>query len=421
MTYPTNLTDDTDQLGLLASWMNQMGADMNGLVAANLDGRLDVIEPAYAAHAASHTAHGITDTVALNYLNRHGIRANADWIADMRTLRTAAATRLVNGVCWGASVEEGYGATNRVTGGFIGLSTTAMQAIMGDGGSGFISVLGAPVFSSGGVGNGIVTTTGSWTPFVGGLAGAMLFTTTVNATITFTVRGTSIRVWYAPFSGGGTITVTIDGVAQAPFATNATSTVTHRDFTAAAGTHTVIVKNDQANGAWVYGVEGRNATGYVMHNLAHWGQSSPMGNAVAWPGAGGTETSVKWSINSFAPDLYINAMGGNDVVAGTSLANFQANANILDLFARIANPNVLGMYVTDHIGENDVFAGYHAYADIARLMCETKGLAWYNAWSYGHANAPWMINNGYLLAANVHPTDAGCVWQAAPVTALLSA
>lgn len=190
--------------------------------------------------------------------------------------RNLSTSRLVRIAWWGASTGVGERASNQDTKGFRGLVDARLRSLLGDGGSGF---MGGNMLVTGTAGSGPVTTTGTWTQeeTEGGVTKRSMRPTTPatpGATITFPgVRGRFIDVFFKSNTGWGSWTWTIAGVSQTALNMNQAAAI--RTVTVDMGTSAsrTVVFTQNGDGR-LYGVRGRNATGYIGENLCVPGQKT---------------------------------------------------------------------------------------------------------------------------------------------------
>lgn len=110
----------------------------------------------------------------------------------------------------GDSFTRGAGATNPETGGWPVLLQTALQTLLGNGGSGFYGVPGSAVTLSENFNK--MSFTGSWATL--GQAGPnnnSRYAYSNGATASLTLTGDTLRVLYTEFNNSGQFTVTVDG------------------------------------------------------------------------------------------------------------------------------------------------------------------------------------------------------------------
>lgn len=140
------------------------------------------------------------------------------------------------------------------------------------------------------------------------------------------LNGTSFDVVYLPLGNGGSITVTIDGVAQTPFSTTGPQTEysTKRYTFSSAGKHDVTVAHTNGtanivlNGVIEY--NGDENSGVVFYDGSHFGWSTQTYyNALIQPGA--------WlsQVNKIKPSLIITDLHVNDYLNNVPVATMVGN------------------------------------------------------------------------------------------------
>lgn len=233
-----------------------------------------------------------------------------------------------------------------------------LQAIYGDGGSGFISAAYGPgQHNSLTAGRTVTGTPGAWNDYYQGLGpnGFALASPSAGATLTFpattpngtsVVRGTTIQVITQQYSAGGTLSVTVDGIAQAAINTNnatqAMQITTYGPF--AAGNHTVVLTSDAAVNR-VYGVRAYNSTGLIVDNYCLDGR---LANDLIAPGTtynanitatGGTYTYTVTYPNKAAQTTTALAFNANATAVTAALMALGDNTNWVSVGSPVANYN----------------------------------------------------------------------------------
>lgn len=190
---------------------------------------------------------------------------------DLLSDRKAAATgRLFRAVGFGDSLGVGYFATNFRTGGYMALIAAALQAELGDGGSGWIdSAWQSFIFLPDAGGQ--WATTGSWTDVTGGPGWITQRPTTEgnDATITAPFRGTTLDIVQRRGSGFGAWTYAIDGGAAVEVsAANSTADIHTTTVTGLDDDDHTVVITATSGSCRIAGVRGRNATGVCFDNYS---------------------------------------------------------------------------------------------------------------------------------------------------------
>jgi lysophospholipase L1-like esterase len=360
--------------------------------------------------------------------SRRGVYLPSDWggvwLPKMRAAAASGATIALVGDSIGAGLDASTYALS-----WPGRVAGALQTIYGDGGSGFYSVGRSTVY------NALwapfswrVTSTGTWTTNVGttdknGPGGARVSSTVNGSTLTFTTRGSRVRVYHligASFQG---YTVTIDGGAPSGTqATAGTAGIGFSEFTGlSTGTHTVVVTavTNGTNAVSIAGIKGYNTTGVVLDNYAVLGYYSDTMNGAG--AAFGAPAGI-WSGGTSNPaDLVIYSLGVNDVLnpqnvsEGTYLANVRAYLDVVDTTTTDL------LFVLPHIGKwelSGAVKNYHLYVSRLRGLAEAYGAGlvdlwtlYRNSWDVFNALNGWAAtgHNGLGNSGSdpVHPADTG--------------
>jgi lysophospholipase L1-like esterase len=362
-----------------------------------------------------------------------------NWNANWKAKRANAGISGAKIMAVGDSITHGYYASNLKTTSWVGRLRSSVQAVHGDGGSGMFSTSSTavvinpdPAVIAQWTANGsLATTTGTWAAqplFIG--PGITYMRATAAASVTFTVRGTDVRLWY--ITGGApraAWTYSIDGGAAVPVAGVVSATaVAFIDVTGLApGNHTVTVT--WAGGAGdvldFIGVAGENATGVVVDNLGRSGTQ-----AVQW--ATNSALTLPWSGGVSNPaDLVILGLGINDAgVPATGEAWVRDMARYLSA-VKAANQGTTDLILVMHHFGNQANPGIYAdYSARARGLASAYGAAlvdlWRmgrNSWDYWNGLGYWGngSNAGPAGTNSVHPGDAGHQYIADVITPLVLA
>lgn len=299
---------------------------------------------------------------------------------------------------------------------------TALQALYGDGGSGFLSVVNSPAgqFSSGQApGQYIVQsgTTNTWSQQVGiaGIPNGIKVTTTgaisANSHImtwpNTVVRGRFIEIYWGQSAGGtDSFNYSIDGggnVLVTP-TTGAGYGYTIVD-TGVVGAHSVALKTAAANtGFQPIGVLGRNSTGVMLNNMALWGRSmasitSPDARAVSL-----TPDAVNF------PQLALIMLGVNDSTSAETGSAFMLNTQaIADI--TIAQ-KVDAFWCIEDAGVADTTSGgnYSTFASIIGQVANMMGDSVLDLWTLDGRNPNTLLSSGYTtnIAGDIHPNALFC-------------
>jgi lysophospholipase L1-like esterase len=379
-----------------------------------------------------------------------GIYVPPGWGEFWRAKRDAAGTGQARIVVVGGSASQGFYASNPVTKSWPGLVRTALQAQHGDGGSGFMtSSLSATILQAGdadalaawqGAGA-IIGQTGTWTQggsrFGPGVC--YLYADETGDSLTFTVRGTTVKIYTV--SGGGSrpsFTYQIDGGSAVTVADSGISASNIQVTTINglfSGTHTVKVQwagtaSGTGQNLSVCGVSGENATGVLVHNLALAGaRSETYGNPAT------TALNATWNGGvDFPCDLAIYTAGPNDASSNTAGDTWAANVAkwvkaVRDTGNAVGDTDI--MIMLPHLGTHDTTNyKYQDFAARARGLAEAYGAAlvdmWTigrNSWRYWQTLGYWgtKTNPGPAGTDSVHLSDAGYQHVADVVLPILQA
>lgn len=225
-----------------------------------------------------------------------------------------------------------------------------------------------------------------------------------TATIVLTA-GTDVWLFY-PSSNAGTMTWTIDGVAQANLVPSGTNVMNNVHVSGLANTAHTVVVTGPASSNFIAGVACVSSSpGIVLHNLALGGSSASFGTQYTnW-----TDQTNALSLNpsrtgmlttlGITPDLVIIDLGGNDALHGSSVAAFAAA--LASIVAQFPNSDIMliNTWNVTPIGAA-AYAPYQAavYAQAntsnARLfdICDVIG------------NLLNGIAKGWIGPDNIHPT-----------------
>jgi lysophospholipase L1-like esterase len=375
-----------------------------------------------------------------------GVYVPAGWGKFWTAKRDAAGagSALARIVTVGGSATQGFYASNPLTTSWPGLVRTALQAQYGDGGSGFFPTsLSTTVLSSGDATalaawqaqGAIVGQTGTWSlsanRYGPGITG--VYTEQTGATMTFTVRGTTVKIYNISGGTRPSFTYSIDGgAAQTVTVPAGSAAVQVTTITGLApGTHTVVLTcGTTTTGQYltVAGVAGENTSGVIVDNLARAGAQSS-----SYATLPESALNATWNGGvSYPCDLAIYTAGpndaSNDVAPDVWLDNVAAwLRGVRDLGTAQGNTDlVIGLpHLGRHVTSN---YRYSEYASRLRGLAATYGAAvvdWWeigrNSWPYWNTLGYWGTNAGTGAAGtdSVHLSDAGFAAMAAPVISLL--
>jgi lysophospholipase L1-like esterase len=335
------------------------------------------------------------------------------WGAVWEAAVGEADTRQVVIVGWGDSITQGAYSSHYHNKSFFGQTIETLQALYGDGGSGFHSVRNCT--GVGATGATYITKTGAWTTFAQGINESLLMNNTAGlGTVVFPgVRGSTIDVWVGrddvlamsfdiDIDGGGYTTQAVVTGADA---------MVKFSFSTTPGTHTVTIRPTAAKFVQIYGVSGMNPTGVVGHNMGQAGRTSAAG-AVTTGLASGNSGTV--SVTDFDPDVVILEIGVNDFAFAVPTATYETNMERLSDLAAGAEL----VYVITHRGSltdtSNVYPDYQTVVlDVSTAYTGAVYDAWVDGerkWSVWNTLGYWGITNSATGNAGtdpVHPSDAG--------------
>ncbi|MFF1684498.1 GDSL-type esterase/lipase family protein [Streptomyces sp. NPDC058254] len=378
-----------------------------------------------------------------------GIYVPPGWGATWRAKRDAAGTAQAKIAVVGGSASQGFYASNPHTKSWPGVVRTALQSSYGDGGSGFMSSsMSSTVLSSGDAAalaawtsaGAIIGQSGAW--LQGGSKYGpgvnYLYADTTGASLTFTVRGTTAKIYTV--SGGGAraaFTYQIDGGTAVNVADSGIS-ASNIQVTTITGlsnaSHTVKVTwagtaTGTGQNLSVCGVSGENATGVIVHNLALAGaMSSTYANNAT------TALNATWNGGvDFPADLVIFTAGPNDATNNTTGDAWAANvAKYLKAVkdTGTANGSTDVMFLLPHLGTHDTTNfKYQDYATRALALAHTYNAAFVDMWTIGdnswqawNALGYWgtSAGSGAAGADSVHLSDAGFAFMANQILPILT-
>lgn len=372
--------------------------------------------------------------------SRRGIWRPQGWGTNLRA--AVQTTQPVIGLL-GDSVTRGYyasdlGPTSSNTS-WAGKLRTYLQGLYGDGGSGFhgsrdnatahanLSAYTLPV-----------TLTGTWADYLGtdGPGSQGMQCNTTGSTMTTTVRGSTVKVYYITVSSGGTMDIAVDGATAESVDTAGSNGVgIYTKSGLSTGTHQIVITKTATDTGYVFilGFSGTNDTGLIVHNFARTGGNS------AHPATNASYGGGQWAGGNLLPcDLIIYGYGVNDAASNVAIDTYTANvrrylAGVVD----IANANKPGlgnrpttpdpkngavdiMFHMPHVGKwEGASEFYPEYLTRVRGLAETFGAAvldewtiYRNSWNYFNSLSGWGQANGSPTPGatgtdSVHPSDIG--------------
>ncbi|WP_052479925.1 hypothetical protein [Streptomyces sp. NBRC 110035] len=375
-----------------------------------------------------------------------GVYVPNGWGEHWRAARDTASATPARIVTLGGSATQGMYASNPITHSWPGLVRTALQAQYGDGGSGYHTTsLSSTVLASGDAAalaawttaGAIVGQSGTWSlsanRYGPGITG--VYTDVTGSTMTFTVRGTTVKIY--TISGGTRppFTYAIDGgtaeTVTVPGGTAAVQVTTITDLTP--GTHTVVLTcGTTTTGQYltVAGAAGENASGVIVDNLARAGAGS--GSYATLP-----ESALNATWNggiNYPASLAIYTAGPNDASSDVAPDVWVDNVaawlrGVRDLgTSQGATDIILGMpHLGRHTTANYRYAEYAARLRSLAASYNAAVVDWWemgrNSWPYWSTLGYWGTNAGTGGAGtdSVHLSNAGFAAMASPVIDLLKA
>ncbi|MFJ9719963.1 hypothetical protein ACIRPQ_29225 [Streptomyces sp. NPDC101213] len=385
-----------------------------------------------------------------------------NWGANWRAKREAAKNGGGKAVvaCVGGSFTAGFYASNPETRSYVGLMRSVLQSSVGDGGSGFRSVAMSPTvitsasdataLNQWALQGNIVTVTGTWVDSTNrwGPGGALIYSQTAdNGTLTFKVRGSSIKIYAAGGNSSvtyGPFTYSVDGGAAVTVpAVTGTNYVRVVDAGSSfsSGEHTVVITSGSNGTTYtgIMGVAGENPTGAVINNFARPGALAHTYGDIThptWSDPADPKHRALWNGGaSYPADLVIYSLGVHDAAAvngdGSSNATtgelyqarvqkflwglrdsgtLQGSTDILILMPHIGNAERISMRYSDYMTR--LLGTAHAY-NIAFVDVWTLGR---NSWNYFNSLGYWgsAATPGAIGTDSVHASDTGfqAVWEA---------
>lgn len=293
---------------------------------------------------------------------------------------------------------------------------TALQALYGDGGSGFLSVVNSPAGQFSGaqaVGQYITQggTVNTWSQQIGIAAVPNGCTVTTTGAIAAgshimtwpntVLRGRFLDIYYGKLGTATSFNYSVDGggnVLVTPAIGAGYGYVTVD--TGVAGPHSVVCTTAAADSGMVMcGVSGRNSTGVLLHNMALWGRS------VASIGAADARivSLVPDAIN--APALALYMLGINDTTSAEALSAFFANSEVLLDASNAQNCDSFVVCENGGTGDN----GKHtSFTQVLRTVANEYNASQLDLWQYGGRDPAWLANNNLTPVGDFHPNPAFC-------------
>ncbi|MFD8839868.1 hypothetical protein [Streptomyces griseofuscus] len=371
-----------------------------------------------------------------------GLYVRPGWGQFWRPARDAAGTSggKATVAVVGGSSAVGFYSSNLVTKNWPALLGASLQTTYGDGGSGYASSM----FSANGIagqdsaaisawttaGN-LVAQTGTWAigGFQIGPGWGYLYASTSSASLTWTVRGTSVTIYTLGADGSRpNWTYSIDGATAVTVTDSATTglAVLKKTITGlSAGTHTVKVTHAGSAGQYlsVCGVSAENAAGVTLNNFGRKNLTadqyiSPL--RLGWNGG-----------PNYPADLVVYAVSAEDVTNGLSADTWESNvrqhlAYIRDGGTAAGTTDLV--IVLPHIGTVDNAARFQDFTDRAHNLAVAFEAALIDLWSLGRNSWNYWNNLGYWAnpaspgtagTDTHHMSDAGHAYVASVINGLL--
>ncbi|MGW4446443.1 hypothetical protein [Streptomyces sp. NPDC004682] len=373
-----------------------------------------------------------------------GVQVPRQWGEFWRPARARAkaGTGKANIAVIGGSTAVGLYSSNLVSKSWPGVLASSLQAVNGDGGSGFVSSL----FSANGVqGNdaaainqwnasgGLASQTGTWA--IGGYpvgpGWGYLYTSTNGSSMTWTVRGTSVTIYTLGGDGNrAPWTYSIDGGTAVAVTDSTTTGLTVLKTTVSglsAGSHTVKVTHNGTAGKYLSlcGVSAENASGVVVNNFgkknANSSQYLPSGK-VGWNGG-----------SSYPADLLIYCVSVQDVIDGVAVDTWASQVRqhltqVKDGGGSMGATDVV--FVLPHVGLADAQGfRFQDFADRTYALANTFEAAVVDFWNLGRNSWNFFNSLGYwgnptapgtAGTDDVLLSDAGHTYIAGVLTSLLN-
>lgn len=288
----------------------------------------------------------------------------------------------------GDSVDAGYFASLKSKT-WAGLMKTSLQAIGGDGGSGYISTERAQAVTSGVASfTNKLAVTGTWADGgapKAGPGGCAITSTTNGSTATFPVRGSTVTIFSFRYTGFGDFTYAIDGGSPVTVSCAGAYDITKTTITGlSTGDHSVVITKSGTSPVSILGVSGENASGVVMNNFSLSSTKTEFWNNANAPVG---YTSGRWSGGDLYPsDLAIYGALVNDaqnqVAVDTLITNIEAYLYYVVGNGATNHGATDLLFVIKHIGKWDYSVRkYHTYVTAVKALGEQYGAAVIDLWT----------------------------------------
>jgi lysophospholipase L1-like esterase len=340
-------------------------------------------------------------------------------LATFRTALTSRASSPVDILCIGDSLTEGIGATTRANRWVEKLrdQLRARYPTAGvAGGEGFIA---ASTWTNS-IPSWGWTYVGNWTQsgaYGYGQRNVLLQSGPTPGSMTRTVSGTSIRVYYTRYTGGGGFSVYLDGSGTPALTVDTTVGATGVDDGGRSsliplgtrGSHTVKIEwSTGANGqpSYIGGImvyDQDETSGIRLTEAGHSSSASSYWDQTLNSAIG----SMTANITATDPDLVIIELGGNDMFQSRVPADFKASMVNIISQVRTAKPSVAILVLMMYEIVGSYAYPWSDYAGKAReLVAGDTGLALLDLGAYLPTTA--TTNSPYgLLYDGLHPSDVG--------------
>lgn len=375
---------------------------------------------------------------------RKGVSVPQGWDDTWRWALGQTATRLALIGIFGDSIGRGYSASTMANTWWKKL-IVALQALHGDGGTGFFSSEMSTAFALAPVNAWpeAAAASGSgqtqWLPANSGYGGSTLVTATVNSTLTFpNLRGRDLTVHYQKYNTFGTFEVRViqgatdvqldaalSGTGAASLASKSYDLAVVAPTINSALPYNVVIKNLQAGGAVIDGITALNRSGVALSNFCKAGAGVALLSQGSFSGGSGANTYQWQTLGVNQLDLFINQMGINDRTT-TNPNTDSATANswrglwqaAIDFggLARAGTdpshePSILGI---SPLGVSSIDTGaspnggrWQDFVMSVDRMCRANGWAHLNLHSWASRYDADAVARGFVASGDkVHPTDA---------------
>jgi lysophospholipase L1-like esterase len=349
-----------------------------------------------------------------------GIVVPAGWGAHWAAAKAGGSPKVA---VVGDSISRGYSAADLASDSWAGRLRAVLQTTHGDGGSGYQGVIDTTLLSPTVTAwsSQFISLTGTWTNNAGnGVAGRAIYTST-GGTLTATVRGSIVEVFYLTDPTYGVSTWTVDGVAQTNIAHNVARSAAKVTVSGLANTtHTIVITGPSGSNGFFNGVRGSHTSGARVDNYGVQGsEASSLDGVTVAPFIAQAAPNIWTGGTSNPADLVVCGFGVNDGKNNRGqVAYTEAVRRYLDGVRAGTNPETDLVFMMPHVGTwEGSNKKYHAYCLEMRGMADAYGAALVNIWprgrnSWGYWNSLgfWgtdSVATGEAGTHGVHPSNAG--------------